>query len=204
MDGKEIERRTKKYPFTINKTIEDLIGSIENNLQTARYRLNNFVDAFKEEFPSDKPHDRATAEALTWALMDGPLLLYALDMNGSAIIELHGILEAFAGKDIVHILPANLKEAIESKVIRHCKLLDLALIIRDLGIWNKEDVKFIEKLQKLRNGVAHKNPKLISNVVCSGKEVSMLDIDSVMTDVNCIPLIIRTIKLLHKMASANV
>ena len=203
MSRKELESGTEKHLLIIEKTIQNLVDSIKNNIPSAQDKLEKFVDVFEDEFPSEDSYARAGVEELTWALMDGPLVLYALGRNGSAIIKLHGIVEAFAARDIVSFFPAPIKETIESRVIRRCSLEDLALILHDLGIWDEEDVKFVEKLKKLRNGVAHKNPKLISNAVYSGKKISMLDIDSIMANVDCVPLIIRTIHLLHKMVMAT-
>jgi hypothetical protein len=198
------EKIEEEHSLSINKTIEDLLSSLENIIPSERDKLKKFVSSFKEEFPLENTQNRGSAEALTWALMDGPLLLYALGKNGSAIVELHGILEMFATRKIVAFLPPPLKETIKSRVIKRCTSEDLALILCGLGIWSKEDVKFVEKLKKLRNGFAHKNPKLISNAVCSGKEISMLDIDSVMGDINCVPLIVKTIKLLLKMVLSRI
>lgn len=203
MSEEELGKGTEKYSLTIEKTIRDLIDSITNNVPNAQDKLEKFADAFENEFSSENPPIRGGAEALTWALMNGPLVLYALGRNGSAIIEVHGILEAFAARDIANLFPTPMRKTIKARVIRRCTLGDLALILHDLGIWNEEDVIFVEKLKTLRNGVAHKNPKLISNTVCSGKEISMLDIDSIMVNVDCITLIIRAIRLLHKMAMAT-
>jgi len=203
MTEEELKNETQKSLLTINKTIQELIDSIKNDIPNAQDKLKKFVNAFEDEFPLENTHNRGSAEALTWALMGGPLVLYALGKNGSAIIELHGILEAFSAREIDGLFPTPIRETIKSRVIRRCTLEDLALILRDLGIWDEEDVKFVEKLKKLRNGVAHKNPKLVSNTVYSGKEISMLDIDSIMADIDCIPLTIRTIHLLHKLAMAT-
>lgn len=202
MTDKELENETQNL-LTINKTIQELIDSIKNDMPTTQDKLEKFVNAFEEEFPLENAPYRGSAEALTWALMDGPLVLYGLGKNGSAIIELYGILETFSGRDIVSLFPTPIRETIETRIIRRCNLGDLAIILCDLRIWDKDDVRFVEKLGKIRNGVAHKNPKLISNSVCSGKRISRLDIDSRMADVNCIPLIIRTIHLLHKLAMAK-
>ena len=134
MSGKELESGTEKYLLTIEKTIQNLVDSIKNNIPSAQDKLEKFVDVFEDEFPSEDSYARAGVEELTWALMDGPLVLYALGRNGSAIIELHGIVEAFAARDIVSFFPAPMKETIESRVIRRCSLEDLALILQDLGI----------------------------------------------------------------------
>lgn len=189
--------------LTINKTIQELIDSIKKDILTAPDKLEKFSNAFEDEFPLENADCRSGAEALIWALMEGPLVLYALGKNGSAIIELHGILETFSAREIASLFPTSTRETIRTRIIRRCNLEDLAIILRDLGRWDKDDIKFVEKLNKLRNGIAHKNPELISNTVCSGKRISMLDIDSKMADVDCIPLIIRTIRLLLKMAMFN-
>lgn len=203
MSEEELENETKKKLLTINKTIQELIYLIKNDIPTAQDKLEKFINAFEDEFPLENAHCRGGAEALTWALMDGPLVLYALGRNGSAIIELHSILEAFSAREIVSLFPTPIRETIKTRVIRRCTLEDLAIILCDFGIWDKNDIKFVEKLNKLRNGITHKNPKLISNTVCSGKMISILDIDSKMADVNCIPLIVRTIHLLFKMAMST-
>lgn len=203
MTEEKLENETQKYPLKINEMIEELISSIEDISSNTRDKLDKFVDAFEDEFPWNKQYDRGGADAIIWSLMDSPLILFALDMNGSAIIELHGLLEVFSARKIVNLIPDTIRETIESRVIKRCTLGDLALILCDLKIWNKEDLKFVEKLKKLRNGVAHKNPKLISNAVRSGKEISILDIDPTMANVDCIPLIIKTIRLLWKIFIAN-
>lgn len=162
-------------------------------------KFNDFIEIFNKEFPLDNLEERGGAEALTWALMGGPLALYGLGMNGAAIIELHGIAERFALRETINNLTIQSKKSTVINLIERHTLSDFASILFDLDIFDKDDLKFILKLRKLRNGLAHKNPTIISNVVCSGKEISFLDIDSVITNVDCAPLIIKTIRLLMKM-----
>lgn len=192
------------YKLSISATINEISESLEKNLPYARSRLDNFIIAFENEFPKGQDKEsmkqRGAAEALTWALMGGPLTLYALNMNGPAIVDLHGVLERFVIREVSKHLSSSKEGAIVlSRIIERRTLPDLAQILLDLQIWDKEDVKFTKRLNTLRNGAAHKNPKTISNVVCSGRKISMLDVDSVMTDVDYIPLIISTIHLLMKM-----
>jgi hypothetical protein len=192
------ESESQEFLLSIDKTVKELLLSIESDLPVAQRRLAKFIEAFNKEFPLDiKLEDRGRAEAIAWALMNVPLLLYALNMNGSAIIELHGILERFALREIVIHL------GVPFRIFERHHLPELALILRDLKIFDKEDVKFSKKLNRLRNGLAHKNPRVISNVVYSGKKISVLDIDSVMTKFDCTPLIIRTIHLLVKTSKAK-
>lgn len=77
------------------------------------------------------------------------------------------------------------------------------MILQNLGIFDEEDIKFAEKLTALRNGLAHKNPRRISNMLLSGKKISVLDIDSVMSKHDCVTLIIKTIHLMVKMSKAE-
>ncbi len=185
----------------INKTIEELIISIENNVPEMKKKLNVFLDSFDKEFTTDNIDRRVRAENLTWALMDGPLTLYALDMNGPAIIDLHSVLERFAIRETVGYLAKQSKKEIAIKAFERFSLPAVVSILIDLNILNKGDLKFVNKLNKIRNGLAHKNPKIISNVVCAGKDLSFLDIDLKSKNIDCIPLIIESICLLMKLSS---
>lgn len=188
----------------LNNTIEELLSSIEDSLPVARSRLEKFTDAFDKEFPADThPEDRGRAEAITWALMGGPLVLYALEMNGSAIVELHGIFERFALRETINHLVTPSNRSLASRVFERLTLPDVASTLHDLGILGKEDVKFAKKLNRLRNGLAHKNPRVISNMAHSGKKIHILDIDSVMIKFDCVPLIIGTIQVLIKMSKTE-
>lgn len=192
-------QKNSDLELSISETVKELLSSIENDLPSAKCRLDKFVEVFDKEFPLDtKPEDRARAEAITWALMNVPLLLYSLNMNGSAIIELHGILERFILRDTANHLGVPLK------IFERHHLPDLALVLHDLEIFDKEDLRFARKLSRLRNGLAHKNPMSISNLLFSGKKISALDIDSVMAKYDCIPLLIGAIHLMVKMSKAEV
>ena len=200
-DYERIKREYEKImkELSISATVEGVASSIENSLPTVRRRLKAFVGAFNREFHS--PYERASAGALAWALMGAPITLYALRMNGPVIVELHGILERFAMRDVTqHLVKPRREDALRNLIERR-GLPDLALAYSDLGIWNESDVKFATKLHRIRNGVAHKNPKVISREVCSGKRIHILDIDSTMTNVNVVPLILRTIRLLMKLST---
>ena len=105
-------------------------------------------------------------------------------------------------KTVKHLVVPS-KSSLTFRVLERRTLSDLALLC-DLGVFDKKDVKFAKKLNTLRNGLAHKNPRVISNLLYSGKEISVLDIDSVITKVDCTPLIIRTICLLVKMSKVDI
>jgi hypothetical protein len=188
---------------SIDETIAEIMSSLSNDLSNAKSRLDRFVVAFNKRFPEHRAEDRGGAVAVTWALMGSPLVLYALNLNGSVVIELHSILERFALRDAGEHIALPSKRALVSGILERCNLLDSAVILQKLGIFDKEDIKFAETLTALRNGLAHKNPKRISNILLSGKKISFLDIDSVMSKHYCVPLIIKTIHLMVKMSKAK-
>lgn len=78
--------------LSLDETMAEIMSSLSDDLSIAKSRLDRFVDAFKKRFPDDRAEDRGRAEAITWALMGSPLVLHALNLNASVIIELHGIL----------------------------------------------------------------------------------------------------------------
>jgi hypothetical protein len=104
-----MSKEKQENPISINETMTEIMSSLSNNLSIAKSRLDRFIDAFNSKFLDDRAEDRGRAEAITWALMGSPLILYALNLNGSVIIELQGILESFTLRDAVkHIaLPSK-------------------------------------------------------------------------------------------------
>lgn len=57
--------------MSINRTIEELISSIEASLPIAHTRLDKFIEEYSKEFPLETLlEDRGRADALAWALMD--------------------------------------------------------------------------------------------------------------------------------------
>jgi hypothetical protein len=190
-------------PIAITKMVHEIVALLSNNLPNIESKLEKFVDAFNRKFPNTNANNRGSAEAITWALMDTPLVLYALNLNGSMVIELHGILEKFAVRETINHLTTPASRKIASALLERNSLHDVAGVLQQLGIFDKEDVKFTKKLTALRNGIAHKNPRNISKMLLSRKEISFLDIESAMNNFDCIPLIIGTIHLLVKMSQAK-
>lgn len=185
--------------FGISKTVEEIESYLGSSLPSIRKRLNAFSEAFNQEFRN--PFEKGSADAITWALMQYPLILYALKMNGLAAVELHSILERFAMRDLIKHLAKPKHNYVLGKLIEKVGLSELALAYLDLGAWDKDDIKLVNKLSKIRNGVAHKNPKIISKAAGSGKEIHILDIDFTMTKFDVVPLIIGTIRLLMKLSA---
>lgn len=197
------EEKSETMLLTINGTIEELIISIENSLPGMNNKFCEFIEIFNREFPLDNPEERGGAEAITWALMGAPLILYSLEMNGAAIVELHGIVERLALRETVNRIASASKKSIVMDVMQRRTLPDFSSILCDLEILDKDDLKFSKQLSRIRNGLAHKNPKIISDVAHSGKPIHFLDIDSVINNYDCVPLIIKSIRLLVKMSKID-
>ncbi len=189
--------------IAMTKMVQQIVGLLSNNLPNIESKLEKFVEAFNTKFPETNSNNRGAAEAITWALMDTPLILYSLNLNGAMIIELHGILERLAVRETINHLTTPAKRKIASSLLERNSLHDVTEVLKQLGIFDKEDVKFTEKLTTLRNGVAHKNPRNISKMLLSGKELSFLDIEPTMNNIDCIPLITGTIHLLVKLLLAT-
>jgi hypothetical protein len=189
--------------ISIKKTVDEISSDLLVSLPKAKRRLNRFVIAFNKRFRVSSPFERGTAEAITWALMGAPLALFALGFNGSVVVELYSILERFSIRETIRHTTIPAKRPLVTRIFEHSTLQDFAPLLVELGYFEKKDLKFVEKLSKLRNGVAHKNPRIISNVVVDGREIPFLDIDTIMNKFDSLPLILETISLLSKMAKAK-
>lgn len=194
---------TAKDSLSIDKTIDEISSFLSEDLLQAKNKLKMFVNAFNARFPEHSPTERGKAEAITWALMDVPLTLFALGLNGSVVVELHSILERFSIRETIRHTTNLSKKLLMSKIFERLTLQDLAPVLVELGYLEKKDLKFIRKLGTLRNGIAHKNSRLISNALVDGKAISFLDIDYEMTKFDSILLILETINLLSKMSKED-
>ncbi len=192
------KKEEKSLP-EIEETSQEIRKWIMAVSDEAKQRLDAYLKNFNEEFPRSDPLLYGASNALTWGLMGQPLALFAIGLNGPAIIELHSILETFSTRAVIHQLKIADEQATLQETIQFLPLPKVASILLDMSIWNSEDVKFANRLSRLRNGLAHKNQKTISNVVLSGKTIPLLDIDNVMTKVDLIPFLIGTTKLLIKL-----
>jgi hypothetical protein len=65
--------------------------------------------------------------------------------------------------------------------------------------WHKEDITFAENLYDIRNATAYKNPKKIADKVTPGRNISLWDINKVLSDHPVSPYLIMTIRLLFKL-----
>ncbi len=187
--------------FSLSSSLAQLETSVNENLTYIKPRLDRFKVAFDAAFPAIDKVERTRGEVVIAGLMDGPLTLYALGMNGPAVIELHGVLERFALRETAnHISTDEKKAKLVRDMVERKTLTDVAVILQEVGCWSDKDAEFCRKLSLLRNGAAHKNPKIVSKMANAGKEVSLLEIDETMQNIDCIPLILNTTQLILKLS----
>lgn len=196
--------------FSFKESVDWLQPFIEHSLSEVEDRLNEFVNALENEFPGpndlydlfqqnpDMLLERARVNIILKLFIDGSLILYAFGRYGAAIIELHGTLERQAIERLTKLILLPERVEIGLKAIERHTLPDVTIMLRDCGILDKEDVKFAQKLNRLRNGLAHRNAKVVSNVLLSGQGLLDADLESAVSDSDYIPLAIGTIRLLTK------
>lgn len=183
--------------------IESIIDSVaeknKHEIQNGKKRLAKFLKIFNQEFPKGDIF-RAPAEALTWALYDSVISLYANGNNSFVIMEIHSILEKYSIRDLPIVLTENkIVQSIIKDLIDRKNLSNIAVYFGRLDVWSKTDLKYVERLARIRNGIAHKNEKLISKAINSGNETHHLDIESIVNELDTCELIITSIKLCVKL-----
>ncbi len=164
-------------------------------MPNARARLNEFGDTlYKEIYDNLNDYDKGRLAAVVGIFLHSTLLLFAVGLNGSAIIELHSVLERIAVIQTAKYLAIPSKRTMLSDMIERFTLPDLASMLKDLGVLDKRDLEYTRQLSALRNGIAHKNPKVISNKLLSGQGLSFIDIDEVLSQVDCVPQLIGAVR----------
>lgn len=163
-------------------------------------KLNSALDA---NFPLNSP-DRGFVDAIVILALDTTLELLFLNKNKSLIVELQGAIERFCINALCDILPINTTTArdVISQMIDKKNLADVAPYFEILGLWDKKDVKFAQRLTKLRNGIAHKNAETVSKCLSDGKQKHFASIDSITEKMDCIPYIVDVLKLIVKISFA--
>ncbi len=195
---------------SFSESVSWLQPFIESGLLGIQARLDKLVEALNQEFSSsisienhseqevDRYFGQTKAYALIKLKLDGSILLYSLGRNGAALIELHAVMERECVEAVAtRVIQPEMTE-IGLKLIERLTLPDLSVVLRDCGVADDKDVKFAQNLNKLRNGLAHRNTKVISKAVCSGKEIPEADIDFVMQDVDYISFVLGATNFLVK------
>jgi uncharacterized protein YutE (UPF0331/DUF86 family) len=164
--------------------------------------LNDFRSKAKlDESPLDwKFTPAGIVEQSVLDLFKAPLIMYALKLNGQAIIEIYGILERSAIIAIDNLFTNDTdKMWIVETLIQYSSLKKLAKILIKLKLWDKEDYNFAEKLYDIRNATAHKNLKKISEKVSSKEIISLLDINKALSNHPVLQDLFTAIRLLFKL-----
>lgn len=195
---KKIEATNFGKPVSLDSITSDILSIISQDKRKVRKRLQHFNYAFNDKFPQNN-NERAVAMTLLWALMDVPLTLYAMNMIGPAILEIHSILERYVLRSISQIISNKQHYDMVFKSLERRTLSDFGPFLLELQVIDKKDLKHIEKLSTLRNGVAHKNAKKIANVVTYGREIHLVDIDEVVKRIDFISVLINSLKIFTKL-----
>jgi hypothetical protein len=170
----DLEFRKDDKSITADSFVSDLITEIQSRT-TDSNRLHRFAIHYNKEFKKQQLMDiffRYVIQPDILELMKGPLTLYALNMNGQVLIDLAGILERYAIIYITELFgsfPA--RQDVVRQLLERQFLYKLAKHLIILGLWDKKDEKEILKLQKARNGVAHKNEEIVRKELNNGKPI---------------------------------
>ena len=195
--------------FSFAQSADWLRVRIEKELPSVKSRLDDLVRALDSEFPwidetcdfqqaRERAVKRLFAHEVTKLFMDTSLVLYALGWNGPATIELHSILERNALERLIGLVLLSDRQEIGFKVFGRRTLPELASMLQDCGVLDREDVKFAQKLNSLRSGLAHKNVTAVANAVLSGQELLVADIDWRMSNIDYIPFAVGAVHLFMK------
>ncbi len=201
-DRKEIERIANEYAQSKELNIENVLKiiseQIKKNIPHGDKRFRLFNQEFNKKFQKGSAQ-RGAAEALTWGILNVPLNLFFLGQNAAVLIELHGFLERFVLIEVPKLLGKDdLSRSLIDDLIRRKTLNELWDVLVVLKRWDEEDIKYISKLANIRNGIAHKNAKLISRHLGDGRDLATSEIDKLLNKTDCIPYILRVIELLIK------
>ena len=174
---------------------------IYKNITKGEDRFNKLNSALDANFPLNSP-DRGFVDAILIMAFDTTLELLFLNKNTSLIVELQGAIERFCINALCDILPVNTTTArdVISQMIDKKNLSDVAPYFETLGLWDEKDVKFAQRLTKLRNGIAHKNAEIVSKCLSDGRQKHFGSIDSITEKMDCIPYIIDVLKLIVKIS----
>jgi hypothetical protein len=145
------EPRKDNKSTTADSFVRDLITEIQSKT-TDSNRLNKFVMHYNKEFKKQqlmmKSLFRDVSEPDILRLIKGPLTLYALNMNGQALIDLAGILERCAIIYITELFrsfPA--RQDVVRELLSRQSLDKLADHLIKLGLWDEKDRKDIRTLK---------------------------------------------------------
>lgn len=185
--------------------LEKVRTGIIDRLPEAQERLKIFQSKFTEKYPfPDEAYRLGVAEALTQVLMEDILFLYAMDLNDSAIIHLHGIIEYFVVIQIKKNFITPKKSSTLLKNIDRFGFSQSTKILMDFGVIDGTTWNFLAELNKLRNAIVHKDIERIQKLLKSKKkDIWVIDTQSALSDMDCIPYILNSIDSLIEIWQFN-
>ena len=213
LDQSELSPTLEFFETTLSfrDSLKWLQAGFQLDTSDIQSRLDELVNVLEKEFPQINPQNapdsyfeeitpRLIANQILKMYIDNSVILYLLGKIGPAIIELYSVLERRAIEKLVENIFLPEKIEIGFRVVERHTLMDLASRLQDCGILDKEDVKFSERVSRLRNSLAHKNMKKLSNLLASGQDILEVDIDSVTSEINYVEYVIGAINILTKEA----
>ena len=126
------------------------------------------------------------------------LIPYAISLPSLAVIEIHSTLERLIIEETAREIGKESKNKFFLKLIERNNINELSKVLKELDFLDKDDLKFIKKLNELRNAIAHKNTTKISNILNAGRKISIEESDMLLLDIDCIPYIIGVCDIIVK------
>lgn len=196
-----LEDKLGRMPIDSESRLHVISNNMENALKQKEQKIAMLVKAIDESFPPETPN-RGFYEAFASLSFDTAYSLYLQNNNSALVVELQGILERYCLNALEDLLPIDdIAKEIIVDVLSKKTLRDVAPYFEKYGIWDENDKDFAMELTKLRNGIAHKNPEIVSRsklVKGSGQERHYESIHSMMNKVDCTSFIVRTMGLMVK------
>ncbi|CAL2076609.1 hypothetical protein [Tenacibaculum sp. 190524A02b] len=193
-----IEKKIIQRSLNVENRLVELQKKLEKELKKGDKRYNKLISEIDKKFPPKTPK-RGFFDGIASIVFDTAFELYFIGNNSALIIELQGLLERFCLNTIIDLIPINdITKEIVSDGFEKKTLRDIAPYFKLLGVWEESDVKFALKLTQIRNGIAHKNGKLVSKHLGSGQQSHPESIHEITAKVDIIPFILSTMELIIK------
>ena len=185
----------------ISQNLDELISNEYGELSQRWEKLN---DAFEAEFNRNATfrgvNEYNASVDIASRLLPPSIVLYVLGFNSSCVLELYALLERLAIQtSTVTLAKDSPKREIIDRLLRRKSLNDIKRILVQLGIWNKDDSRFLNEFTKKRDGTAHKNPEEIIKGDPMESKLYLLDMNVTVTESDTLNYIVKSIRLLMKL-----
>lgn len=193
-----IEKKIIQRSLKTEERLLELRVKLEKELKKGDERYSKLISEIDKLYPPNTPK-RGFFDGIASIVFDTAFELYFTGNNSALIIELQGLLERFCLNAIIDLIPINeiTKEIVDDGFGKKT-LKDISSYFKKLGAWDEKDVKFSLKLTQIRNGIAHKNGKLVSKHLGNGKQNHPESIHEMTAKINVIPYILSTMDLIIK------